>query len=379
MQRGFAAHCEEPRHRQRGGAADHLVVDVLARRHDEHADAHQDLRVASVEVPDRESRVSVGGGNFSLVRRAAVMLAREGVEWRGARYSLAALRAGMRFTLESWRADASVPVVRMLSRSVTFAWRGTLILGALIASCSPFAGGSAGENDSGAAADASATDALGVSDEGARDGAVAFPDATTRDAPPPPPDAGFCSATPGAIQCFDFDESNPVVGLVLAQGGGTVSFQGTFAGGSAPMAMVVEPKVTGGNVVAKAGQIDLTAHKNKTVSVDFRFQVVALPTGTEYIARLNDVASFISIDATGIHCGAGVAAAAFVAGVHKVSITMLVNANGVVNSLSCAVDMTTAVTSSTAASTTLSLEIGNVTSTSGNFRVAYDDVLVRAQ
>ncbi len=254
-----------------------------------------------------------------------------------------------------------------------------LLVGTVVAACSPFVAGS-GDGDGGAGEDASAADALGTPGDAASDRAAAADsaDASAKDARQAL-DAGFCSGAAGIIQCFDFDESDPAVGLALTQPGGTVSFETTFAGGSAPKAMVIEAKTAGGTAVATASQVDFTAYKNKTVIVELRFDVGAMPTATEYIARLNDVHSFISVEPAGIRCGAGAPAAMLLPGAHKLSVTMHVSAAGMVNSIACTVDATPAQTSITPASTSLVLELGNVNSGSGNFRVAYDDVIVRVQ
>jgi hypothetical protein len=147
---------------------------------------------------------------------------------------------------------------------------------------------------------------------------------------------------------------------------------------------VVEPNVAGGTTGASAGMIALQAYKGKTVRIELAFDVATAPTvaGPEYIVKLDFTGggSFVTVDMGGIHCGAGVPGVAFLPGAHKLAITMLVDSIGTVASMSCTVDVNAAVTSQLVPpSDSLILELGNVDSGSGNFRVVYDNVVVRAQ
>jgi hypothetical protein len=273
--------------------------------------------------------------------------------------------------------------VPTLSSSITGVGRVALFLGVWVASCSPFEANSADGADAGVA-DAAASDPVGAPDQSSVDGGGAADSADAdalADGSVPADGGTFCGTFTNPIRCFDFDESNPPAGFVFDQSGGTLSFATTFAPGSPPKALVLKSTVAGGKNTATVDAISLVPYKDTTVTVAFLFSVTTLATSTEYIARLNFVGSSasITVDASGIRCGTPTAVS-LVPGGHSVTITMPVNGVGAVTSLTCIVDSALSVTASISpASQAVGVELGNVSSTSGAFTTAYDNVVVRAQ
>jgi len=271
--------------------------------------------------------------------------------------------------------------VKTLSPSITRLGWIALLVGVSIASCSPFEANSADGADSGAA-DAAAA-AVGASDQSAADGGGAA-DSADADADAPVDGsvladaATFCSTFISPIRCFDFDESNPPTGLTFDLSGGTRLFDTTFATGSPPNALFLTSTVASGKNTATMNAIDLVPLANKTVTVAFRFSVMAAPPSTEFIARLNfssGPSASITADPGGLHCASS-SATPLVGGSHSVILTIPINGVGAVTMLSCVFDMNTPVTSSVGPSQALGVELGNVSSASGSFTVAYDNVVV---
>lgn len=258
---------------------------------------------------------------------------------------------------------------RATGRSIAF------FVAALGASCAPFAannsddaGGPTGDAG-GPTGDASVLDASGASDQRAPDSGPFYRQ-----------DGGFCGQFSDAIACFDFDEANPPPGLTLVQMAGTTTFQPTFAGGSPPTALVVTTTKPAGRTTATPAAIDLAQYANTTVTVDFRFSVSAVTTAIEYLARVNFThqSSPIAFSAGNtLQCGGGTFMA-IAPGVHSISLKMPLDGTGTVTTFSCSFDGSSEKAAPVAASTTLSVELGNEASGSGNFVVSYDDLVVRA-
>ena len=257
------------------------------------------------------------------------------------------------------------------------------LVAALVASCAPFAsstgddagqggpGAEGGSGDGGASGEGSASDAHENPP----------PEASTTDAGFVTQDGGFCGGFKDAIDCFDFDESNPPARLTLSQSaGGTNTFGPTFAGGSAPTALVVKAPSAGANAVATVIPIAFPAHTKKLVTIDFQFSASAAATGAQNIGRLGFTSQSFPISlssANALQCG-GVSVPFLNAGVHAIAISMAVDASGNVSQFTCTLDGTTSGTASVVPSKTLSLELGNTNSGAGSLTVTYDNVVVRA-
>ena len=256
------------------------------------------------------------------------------------------------------------------------------LVAVLVASCAPFAVSTAESGDGGGTGpgEGGVVDGGGASQDGAG------PDAPKTDSSAPDAafykqDGGFCGTFTDAIDCFDFDEVNPPARLTLAQSGGTNTFEATFGGGSPPTALVTTSTAINGRAIATTIPISFAAHLNKRVTIDFRFSVGTAPTSSEYLGRLlfQSQVTNITLDGTNtLRCGTA-AYPTLSPGPHAIAISMAVPSGGSVTMMTCALDTSAAVAVAVQSSRTLELELGNYTSGSGAFSVAYDNVVVREQ
>jgi hypothetical protein len=241
---------------------------------------------------------------------------------------------------------------------------------AILASCAPFTSSIGGDGDGdggGPSAEAGNSDAAPDGDANRP-----APDAFAGDGGFVRQDGGFCGAFSDAIECFDFDESNPPMGFTVSEGaGGTTAFGSTFVGGSPPKAFVVTAPSPGAHAVATLPPIAFPDHTNKTIAIDFKFSVAAAATGAQYLGRLNftNQSSPIGLSSGNqFQCGAA-AAQNLDPGVHAIAIRVPVDANGIVTQFTCSLDASTAAGASVVASKLLTFELGNANSGGGSLEV----------
>jgi hypothetical protein len=256
------------------------------------------------------------------------------------------------------------------------------LVAALIASCAPFAASTGDSGDAGGGPGEGGVDGGGATDEGSvADGTEPLDGSTAQDSSGfSHQDGGFCGNFTDAIECFDFDESNPPSGLTLEVSGGLNAFGPTFFGGSAPTALLTKVIAVGGMAVAKTPSIDFVAHPKKTITIDFRFSAPQA-TASELIGRLDfdQQSTPLGLDAASdFLCGLAVFPNV-TPGVHSVSIAMAVDAGGSVTLFTCKFDGSQATPGMVQPSKTLTFELGNTFSGSGSFSVVYDNVVVRVQ
>lgn len=152
-----------------------------------------------------------------------------------------------------------------------------------------------------------------------------------------------CSMAPGStVFCADFDESPPVDAGWRNQSGSGLTLTNTFAGGSAPNALLLTIP-NGGTAIAATRIVPLAPAAGKHFVVQFSFVASYVPGGASGLMTIANLgfepkeSTQIALLGTG-HLTCGNLDVPLGAGVHKLVLTIAVDASGQAQSFTCAVD-----------------------------------------